>query len=328
MKILITGMNGFLGAAITKKLFHTDHQLIGLVRSKTNLPDEVLEKYKVIVSDISKKVPKIDCDLVIHCAATVNDRVLAVIMNKTNVEGTRRVLEATGNAPFIYISSGDVYNLTEKPHVEDEGIYPKLLTSYARSKYLSEQIIRTEFPDRDTLILRSSALYGKGDRILLARLLKLYKDGTFTVPGNLDQETSMTNIEFFTEVIESFINRGISGQEIYNVADFHDYNLGENLTTLFSTLFQRDVQVNTRNEIMVRIWAGMRDILVPGNYYTQAAIDFMTRDHVLKTDKLRKTFPQLTGTNFKDYIPSYVQWINNVGVNTIAKQTDPRIVWL
>jgi len=328
MKILITGMNGFVGSAITKRLFHSDHELIGLVRDKDSLPDEVLEKYKIVVSDISKKVPKIDCDLVIHTAATVSDKVLAVIMNKTNVEGTRRVLEATGNAPFIYISSASVYNLTEKTHVEDEEILPKLLTSYGRSKYLSEQIIQNEFPSRDALILRPRNLYGIGDRVLLPRLLKLYKDGGLKVPGDLNQKASMTNIEFFAECIEAFIEKGIEGQNIINIADYHEYNLGKTLTSLLSTLFNRKIEIKAINENFIRVVAGIRQILVPGNLFTQTSIDYLTRDHVISTDKLQRTLPELRSPNYIDYIPEYVQWINNIGVNTIAQQKDPRIVWM
>lgn len=328
MKILITGMTGFVGAAITKRLFHSGHELIGLVRHKDNLPDEVLDKFKIVVADISKNVPPIDCDLVIHTAATVSDKVLSVIMNQTNVDGTRRVLEATGNAKIIYLSSASVYNLTEKTLHEDDEIIPKLLTPYGRSKYNSEQIIQNEFRHRDAIILRPRNIYGKGDRVLLPSLFKIYKDGVIKVPGDLDQKTTMTHIEFLTEAIEKMIAKDFNGQHIYNVVDYNIYNLRENMTSLLGTLFSREIKVRAMNEHLVRIIAGFRTVLIPGNLFTQYTIDYITRDYIISFDKLKKDFPELKSPHYIEYIPEYVKWINNIGVSTLAQQKDPRVVWL
>lgn len=328
MKILITGMSGFVGAAITKALYHTDHELIGLVRDKNDLPDQIRDKYTIIKSDISKKVPEIECDLVIHTAATVSEKVLSLIMNKTNVEGTRRVLEATpSSSKIIYISSASVYNVTEKIHVENETIDAKLLTPYGRSKYLSEQIILTEFKDRDAIILRPRAIYGKGDKVILPRLISIYKDGKIKVPGNLNQQASMTHIDFFVDAVLACVNHNFSGQEIINVTDYHVYNLRENITHLFQEIFKKPIQIKELNEHFVRIIAGLRTVLIPGNQFTQTSIDYLTRDHVLSAEKLQRTFPHLKSPHFKEVIPDYVTWINNIGLSNIAAR-NKRIVWM
>ncbi len=328
MKILITGMTGFVGAAITKRLFNSRHELIGLVRNKEDLPLEVLDHCKIVVADISKSVPNIDCDLVIHTAATVSDKVLSVIMNRTNVDGTRRVLEATGNAKIIQLSSCAVYNLNEQRHHESEEIIPKLLTPYGRSKYLAEQIIKNEFSDRDALILRPRNLYGKGDRNTLARLFKIYKDGVIRVPGDLNVQASMCNIEFLTACIEQMIQEDFTGQQCYNVVDYTDYTLRDNITALMSNILQRPIEVKSLNENFVRIVAGLRTVLIPGNVFTQYTIDYITRDHLIASDKLKQDYPQLKSIAFDEYLPEYVQWINNIGVSKLVQQSDSRVVWM
>lgn len=329
-------MTGYVGAAITRALFHTDHELIGLVRQKDDLPEEVLDKYKIVKADISRSVPKIECDLVIHCAAWVSEKVLAVIMNKTNVEGTRRVLDATPpHTPVIHLSSGSVYNLTEVPHVETDSIAPKLLTPYGRSKYLAEQIVINEYTDRKRVIIRPRAVYGRGDKVILPRLLSIYKDGRFKVPGDLNQTASMTHIDLLVDVVLRFIDIVTATShplqadhlDILNVADFQSYNLRENITGLFAKLFKRDIEIKSMNETVVRLVAGMRQVLVPGNQYTQTSIDYLTRDHVLNTDKLQSLFPDLQSRHFLDIIPEYVQWIHSVGLSNISAR-DKRIVWM
>ena len=328
MKILITGMTGFVGASLTKSLFHSEHEIIGIVRDKLDLPDELINKYKIVRADISKSVPDIDCDVVIHCAATVSEKVLSFFLNKTNVDGTRNVLNAVPkSAKFIYISSGSVYNLTEKTHFEDDSINQALLTPYGRSKFFAEEMLKKEFPDRDITIVRPRAVYGRGDKVILPRLLKVYKNGRFRVPGDLNQKSSMTNIHFLCEALKLIAEKEQKGINIYNVVDPHEYNLRENIVGLFEKLFDREIEIKALNEYFVRIFAGMRTVLIPGNQFTQTSIDYLTRDHVLSTDKLFKDFPQLQAVNYIDYIPTYVEWINNVGIQNIING-NKRLIWL
>lgn len=321
-------MTGFIGAAITKALYNTEHELIAFVRNKEDLPEEILDRYQIIKGDISVSVPKIECDLVIHAAATVSDKVISFILNKTNVEGTRRVLEATpSHAPIIFFSTGNIYNVHEKIHEEDELVESKKITPYARSKYLSEQLIKEEFPNRNAVILRPRGVYGKGDRVILPRLLKVYKKGKLTVPGNLDYQVSMTNIELLKQVVLEFVNSEITGQHTFNVADFEPFHLRANIQSLFSALFKRDIEIIERNEPIVRIIGGLRQVLVPGNLFTQTAIDYLTKNHVISTEKLQNTFPNLSSKSFSSYVPEYVEWINSIGLAKIVSQ-DKEVVWL
>lgn len=328
MKILITGMTGFIGASLTKALFHSDHEIIGLVKNKSDLPDQITEKYKIIKGDLSKEIPEIDCDLVIHCGAIVSDKIHSYIMNKVNVEGTRRLLEATPkHSKFIHISCASVYNLSANPHREDETIIPKLLSPYGNSKYLAEQIVLNEFPERDAVILRPRAIYGKGDKFILPRMINIYKDGIIKVPGDLNQKASMTHIDFFVDVILAFISKEFSGKEIINVADYHIYNLRDNMLNLFSSIFDRKIEIEEKNEHIFRVLAGIRTVLIPGNQFTQNAIDYLTRDHLLAVDKLQSYFPHLKSKHFDQILPDYVSWINSVGLSKIAAR-NKRIVWL
>ena len=230
-------------------------------------------------------------------------------------------------AKFIFISSGSVYNLTEKLHHEDDPINQALLTPYGRSKYFAEEMLQRDFPDRDITIIRPRAVYGRGDKVILPRLLKVYKDGRFRVPGDLKQKASMTNIHFLCEALQLIAEKEMKGINIYNVVDPYEYDLRENIVGLFQMLFNRDIEIKSLNELFVRIFAGMRTVLIPGNQFTQTAIDYLTRDHVLSTEKLFRDFPSLKPVNYTEYIPTYVEWINNVGIQNIING-NKRLIWL
>lgn len=86
MKTLLTGSNGLLGTHLKIEADRPSHQEL----------------------DITLPINKKDYELIIHCAAYTNVAKAETDMAecfKVNVTGTRNLLEAYPNTPFIYISS-------------------------------------------------------------------------------------------------------------------------------------------------------------------------------------------------------------------------------
>jgi len=327
MKICITGMTGFLGSQVTRSLYNSGHELIGVVQNKELVPDELKANHKIIRADITKEVEQIDCDLLINCAALVSEKTLSFFLNKVNIDGVRNLMNAIPkHAKFIQISCGNVYNITQEFHKEEEIINKGLLTPYGRSKLKAEKIIKDEFPDKSVVILRFQNLYGIRERKLLSKLTKIYKDGKLRVPGNLHQEISMTSLDYLIDCIKMFVDFDFSGQEIYNVVDEKTYDLREVCTTLLAGAFDREITIKELNENLLRVVAGLRTVLVPGNQFTQTSIDFLTRDHVLDSSKLRNLFPGLKQRTFQETIEEYCRWLNDVGVSAVLKGSR-RLMW-
>lgn len=104
MKYCITGISGYLGEAITKRLLGEGHEVVGFARNETKLK-QFSDKYpevKVFVGDLADKWSVMKAmqggDVVIHCGAFkhvgyAEDNVFECL--KTNVLGSMNVLEAS-----------------------------------------------------------------------------------------------------------------------------------------------------------------------------------------------------------------------------------------
>lgn len=329
MIICITGVSGYVGSQIVRTLFQTEHQLVCLVRDKEKVPDEIKASHKVIRADITKPLKeKIECDVLIHCAAMVSDKTLAYFVNRVNVEGTKNILEAVSpTAKVIFISCGSVYNISKELHRESEKINQALLTPYGRSKFKAETLLEKSFSDRSIFILRPQHIYGPKSRSLMNLLLNHYKNGVLKVAGDLDKKVSMCSIFTLVDVVVKLIDQPFSGIQELNVADKKVYNLRKVFVELLlRSLDRNDIEVKELNETFLRVIAGIRTVLVPGNHFTQGRIDLFTRDHLLDLEKMNEMFPKMKSYDFFEELDEYSSWIHDHGIQTAIKGSK-RIYW-
>ncbi|MGH2812583.1 MAG: SDR family oxidoreductase, partial [Actinomycetota bacterium] len=139
-RVLLTGVTGFLGAAILERLLtdtsvkrldlvirgDADQRLKFLLSgsafgpARQRLGSEafdrlVSERVRTIPCDLSAEAPAVpsDLDLVIHAAATVQFDPPIDQAFQTNMLGTTRLYEAAGGKPFIHISTAYVAGKTK-----------------------------------------------------------------------------------------------------------------------------------------------------------------------------------------------------------------------
>ncbi len=154
MKILITGIYGFLGSHLAKKIAGK-HAVIGLYNTEKQIDfdENVICFNKLELIDF---VP----DLIIICHAAVSsggNNLDKVKLFETNVDFTKRVVEKFPIVKSIYISSVSVYG--NNNNIIDEQFVVNPETDYALSKLAGEKVV-TQNPN--SIIIRFSSLYGKG----------------------------------------------------------------------------------------------------------------------------------------------------------------------
>jgi len=150
MKILITGVAGFLGSHLSQKLAELGHQVIGVDNMtggyKDNIPKNInffnldccdLQK----MNDVMKNV-----DIVYHCAATAHEG-LSVFspyeISKNNFLASVSVFSAAISHKvkrIIFCSSMARYGDQKTPFTED--MKPKPVDPYAISKVAAEEILK------------------------------------------------------------------------------------------------------------------------------------------------------------------------------------------
>ena len=151
MKVLVTGATGFLGSHVARVLAEQGADLRLLVRATSNLRNLQGLKAETATGDLrdagSLEKAMSGCDTVFHVAADY--RLWARDpweMYRSNVEGTRAILEASrknGVRRVVHTSSVATMGFTENGHPADEDSPVSLadmIGHYKRSKFMAEQI--------------------------------------------------------------------------------------------------------------------------------------------------------------------------------------------
>lgn len=155
MHVLVTGGTGFVGAHTVKALAERGHSVRLLVRSPERVgpalePLGVQGVDDVVVGDVTDRgvvEQAVDgCDAVVHSASVYTlDVRRAEEIRKTNVQGTRNVLEAAverGLDPIVHISSYVALVPIQDSTIAADSPVGTGLGAYSQSKAESEQVAR------------------------------------------------------------------------------------------------------------------------------------------------------------------------------------------
>src|SRR3989344_5506762 len=144
-RILVTGGNGFIGKNIIFRLANEGAEVLAIDRDAKEKIHAGVSYVGVDITDKAKLqeiINGFNPEYIIHLAANNSHEETADAISdikKTNVLGTRNLLEATKSLPykrFIFLSSGETYFGNEVPFKED--MKQKGPTYYSRSKIESE----------------------------------------------------------------------------------------------------------------------------------------------------------------------------------------------
>lgn len=228
MRVLVTGANGFVGAALCRKLVDRGETVRGLVRKTSDL--SLLEGIPVDLVVGSLDDPDSltraarDSDIVYHVAAAVTDWGTLEFFRRVNVEGTRNILDVsiqTSVKRFVLVSSVAVqdfiggWDMTENtpkgptpfPYCVSKREAESLALDYHRSGKIQVTIIRP------------GDVYGPGDRVSLLKMAKMLERGRMIVIGGGEVLGAFTYIE---NLVDGLILAGSHTQapgEVFIVTD-------------------------------------------------------------------------------------------------------------
>ncbi|MDI2091049.1 hopanoid-associated sugar epimerase [Commensalibacter oyaizuii] len=170
----VTGVTGFVGSAVARKLVERGHRLKLLVRKNSNKTNLVGLDAELVEGDLSKPETFVDalrgCQYLFHVAA---DYRLWVPdpeqMMRINVEGTRQLMiaaQAAGVEKIVYCSSVAALGLVGDGSVADETTpVHHIVGVYKQSKYQAEQVVLQLIKDQQlpAVIVNPSTPIGPRD---------------------------------------------------------------------------------------------------------------------------------------------------------------------
>jgi nucleoside-diphosphate-sugar epimerase len=182
VNVLVTGANGFVGAALCRKLVERGDRVRGLVRKTSDLSllnGIAIQRVVGSLGDmVSLKKAVQGIELVYHVASAVSDWGTLAFFRLVNVEGTRNLLTASvdeGVRRFVYVSSAVVHSFIDSQDMDENS--PQLETPfpYCQTKREAEALVMDCHRQRriEASIVRPGDVYGPGDRTSLIKMAKL-----------------------------------------------------------------------------------------------------------------------------------------------------------
>lgn len=191
MRALVTGGGGFLGHAIVQRLLGRGAQVRTLTRGDyPALREQGVDTQRGDIADAQVVHRAAEgCQVVFHVASRIGDWGDYEDFHRTNVTGTRNVLDACrahGVGRLIYTSTPSVVHSGGDIEGADESLpYPEHFEShYPHTKALAERaVLEANGDSLRTVALRPHLIWGPGDTQLTPRLIQRARQGRLRLVG-------------------------------------------------------------------------------------------------------------------------------------------------
>ncbi len=208
-KILITGINGFIGSHIARKVLEDGHMLRGLVRRKSDLKlirDLDIELITGDITDESSLGAAVKgIDIVIHVAGLASDWGAYEDFFNVNYSGTRNIGSIANNAGvkrMVLISSVAIHGFGFR-NITENYPSPNDLNNYSKTKKLAEDWFfdyGRNVP-MEVTALRPGNVYGPDDFTFMDKYLKSLCSGTIGQIDNGEKLTCPTYVENLSDAV-------------------------------------------------------------------------------------------------------------------------------
>lgn len=220
MKILITGVHGFVGSNLVKAL-SKEHTIYGL-----DIISPIKEGVRYTFSwdflDKPDEIPEVDA--VIHLAGKAHDtknQTVSDVYFKVNTGLTQKIYDyflKSKAKKFIFFSTAKAA-ADKVDGVLTEDVVPSPVGPYGESKIAAEKYIQEHLvADKQVYILRPCMIHGPGNKGNLNLLYGVVKKGIPWPLGAFENRRTFTSIENLNFVIEGLLTKDVP-TGIYNMGD-------------------------------------------------------------------------------------------------------------
>ncbi|MBA3300454.1 MAG: NAD(P)-dependent oxidoreductase [Thermoleophilaceae bacterium] len=219
MEVLVTGASGFIGGSTCAELLGRGHAVAALVRRTGSEPAGT----RAVAGDLTD-APALAAalaggrpDAVVHLAAEIGSQRNAAKLNEVNVEGTRRLLQACGEAGaprFVFVSTS-VKGDPRGAQIDEDSPGP-VETAYGKSKAVGEELVAGS--GLEYSIIRPGHVYGPAGWYVTELIGQLRKPGRFGVIGNGENWWDVVHVDDVASAIADAVEKAPNGG-VYHVVD-------------------------------------------------------------------------------------------------------------
>lgn len=220
MKILITGVHGFVGSNLVKAL-SKEHTIYGL-DIVSPLKDGVRYTFSWDFLEKPGEIPEVDA--IIHLAGKAHDtknQTVSDVYFKVNTGLTQKIYDYFLNSKakkFIFFSTAKAA-ADKVEGILTEDVVPSPKGPYGESKIAAEKYIQEHLSDeKQVYILRPCMIHGPGNKGNLNLLYGVVKKGIPWPLGAFENRRTFTSIGNLCFVIKGLLTKDVP-TGIYNMGD-------------------------------------------------------------------------------------------------------------
>ncbi|MCC9656129.1 NAD-dependent epimerase/dehydratase family protein [Rhodopirellula halodulae] len=229
--ILVTGATGMIGAPVVRRAIAEGHHVRAVVRSGSDR--SVLDGFDVewITADLTDPGPDYQnairkSDVIVHTAAYVGDWGPVSTYRPINLDAVSELVRFASGSDrlrrLVHLSALGVYQATH--HFGTDETTPVDLRGfdgYTHTKALAEGVIAAAHRETGmpTVIARPGFTYGEGDRRILPRLMRRFRNGTIRMIGDGQRKLNNTCIDNLIDGLFLCMQRDEAVGETFNIRD-------------------------------------------------------------------------------------------------------------
>lgn len=288
MKILITGISGFVGNNLVKAL-HDKYELIGL-----DLSDNPISGVSAIYTweDLANgKLPQ-NIDAIIHLAGKAHDvknTSGAEVYFQVNTELTKKIYDyflLSSASKFIFFSSVKAAADFVPGDILTEDVVPNPVGPYGESKIKAEEYLLSNMSQlgKEVVILRPCMIHGPGNKGNLNLLYNVIRKGIPWPLGKFENRRSFTSIGNLTFALDKMLTMPIDSG-IYHIGDDKALSTNELIAVMCGAMERKS-----------RIWKlpkwSINSMAKLGTWLhlplTEERLTKLTENYVVSNNKLKK----------------------------------------
>ena len=281
MKVLITGVNGFIGKNLQSKL-SSNFSIIGVSRNPNNK--------QISWEQFHLSKPK--ATVWIHLAGKAHDLVgkdREIEYTNSNLNLTKNVFSAFLKNPyakkFIFFSSIKAV-VSHSNVLIDESYLDNISDLYGLSKIETEKyLLKQKIPkDRSIVILRPCMVHGPNNKGNLNLLNNFIIRGIPYPLGKYSNKRSFLSIDNLIYIINKLIEKNNANSGVYNVAD-DGFLSTTDLVMLISKINSKKIRIlNTPKSLIVLVGYLLKLFRFPINIYH---INKLTQSLMVSNKKIK-----------------------------------------
>ena len=220
MKILITGVHGFVGSNLVEAL-SKEHTIYGL-DIVSPIKDGVRFTFSWDFLDKPDEIPEVDA--IIHLAGKAHDtknQTVSDVYFKVNTGLTQKIYDyflKSKAKKFIFFSTAKAA-ADKVDGILTEDVVPSPVGPYGESKIAAEKYIQEHLSDdKQVYILRPCMIHGPGNKGNLNLLYGVVKKGIPWPLGAFENRRTFTSIDNLCFVINGLLTKDVP-TGIYNMGD-------------------------------------------------------------------------------------------------------------